>query len=621
MHTTKVHHGGLLLLAGLVVLVGGAWWAFNHQSLNPNTLLGQPYADWQQASSVAPTKVVTADAADGHFSMNDSAAPWNGFTVTTAGKQPTLTLDFGQLVLGTPVISIGSTGGGDVLLAYTEEVNGTPVNELTQTTGFSLTPNQSAITDSPRLFRYLTISFRNHPQSTTVTSIRLTDIRQGNRIGFFSSSDSKLNAIWQLAAHSVELSTAKTFIDSPQRDNATWLGDAREIQRADAYLNRNRTVADATLAALASHVRPDGAIVAVNALSPDNHEDWVFLDYVSRFVSLVRDHYQEFGDKAVLNQFGDLALQQLAYLQGKTNADGLLVAPGDLAPANDWSSTNRIGVVAYQQVAYWQGLVDGAAIETARGNQTKATELTNRADQLKATTISQLTDPTTGLLKDFLPSAGVEPAHIPLDANILAIDAGWYSANDASARLTTLETKLGADHGWKALDEPYQHITGRFDIAPLMNAYAVEALFKAGKDTEAIQLTQSVWGTMLNQGATTAWEFLSNDGKLAGSVSHGWSGTIARVLQQDLLGIAPGIDANHWTISPHVTDDASLAGAVPTNRGILALTSTKSGSSYTVTIQVPSGLVATFVAPIGMKVDGKASITLSGGRSYSLTIQ
>lgn len=597
--------------AGLVVLAAGLW-LLPKSSKNVETVLGPDYTEWQQEQPV-PT-VESSDAAGGVLSLGTGAKPWQDVYIQTGGGKPHLILDYGELVLGTPVLVLDSKSGGNLNLRYTEKMDGKEYEPLTQETGFSLTAGEQTITDSPRLFRYLEISFENHPDATTLKDVQLTDVRQGSRLGYFHSSDEELNKIWRMSARSIELSTAATYIDSPHRDNATWLGDAREIAWADQFLTGDRRVADATLAAFAKRVRPDGAMIAVDHLSADNHEDWVFLDYLSRFVTMVYDHYHYYRDETVLRQYKSLIDQQLDYLKQRTNADGLLVVSDDLAPAYDWSSTKRSGVVAYHQVVYQQALFDGAGIAYALGDRERGDTYIDQGVQVKSQALRQLSDPSSGLLLDFLAQPGVEAPHIPLDANVLAILAGWYQPDQAQAHLKELKRRLETPYGWKAVDEPYSHIDGRFDVSPLMNARVVEALYYNQIDTTPLDLAKTVWGSMQRQGATTAWEFLSpQDGSIAGSVSHGWSGLLARVLPEQLLGLGyDDEEPSHYVLYPKLTLLDSFEVAVPTRFGVLAAVSRKDGDAYVFQISLPKGATAQVLPPEGFVFDRPTDRLRSG---------
>ncbi len=607
---------------GLLALVGG-WLVLVRPSSDRLAagVLGPGYEAWRTEQ---PTPTIASSAADGGvLSLGTGEKPWQDVYIQTGGGEPQLVLDYGELVLGTPVLTLDSVEGGNLNLRYTDRIDGKDYEPLSQVTGFSLTKGQQTITDSSRLFRYLTITFTNHPAATKLKDVQLKDVRQGSRLGYFHSSDAELNAIWRMSTRSIELSTAQTYIDSPHRDNATWLGDAREVAWADQLLTGDRTVVDATLAAFSKRIRPDGAMIAVDHLSPDNHEDWVFLDYLSQFALMVNDHYEHFHDRAVLDQYKDLLYQQLDYLKQRTNATGLLVVDDTLAPANDWSSTKRSGVVTYHQVRYWEGLRVGAQLARNVGDADQASEYEQRADVVKSETLRQLTDPTTGLLLDFLPQSGVEAPHIPLDANTLALLADWYEPAAAQANLKQLQNLLGTLYGWKAVDRPYSHIDGRFDISPMMNAKVVQTLLEYGQyDTDlteqALALSKALWGTMRTAGATSVWEFLSpSDGSIAGSVSHGWSGLLARILPEQLVGLY--IDQarpNHYRLTPKLSVVDDFQVAIPTQRGTLAFSSRKAGRSYELELAVPTGATAELIAPDGLPMSYSLSSTLHGGRLY-----
>lgn len=628
---------------GLLILVGGVWALLREPQASrgleqAQALLGEPYAEWlnaQQASPQAPTSMRSHDANGGNLTLGSEAQPWAGAVVETQGGEPAFVLDFGELVLGTPVFAFTSVSGGDVLLTYYDEVDGKPYAPLTQTTGFSLLPGEQTKTDDPRLFRYLEVRFRNHPGATTLQRVELTNERRHAARGFFRTSSEDLNAAWRAGVRAADLSWATTLIDSPHRDNATWIGDARETGLVAQYAFGDPEPMRQTIEAFANRVRPDGALVAVVGLSPDNHEDWIFLDYLSRFVTLLREHYAFYGDRELLRQYAALAYQQLDYVQQYVDERGLLVVPGGLAPSNDWASSQRTGAVAYQQLVYIQGLRDGAAIAQATGDDDRATSLEDRASMSQDATAKYLTDPDTGLLYDFEPNAAEAP-RLPLDANVLAfLDPAWPAQDGQAAdeRLAKLRQRLESPYGWRSLDGPYQSLDVRYNIAPLRNAEAVASLLEANQVDDAIDLVRAHWGQMRSAGASSTWEFMGIDGSIAGSVSHGWSGKISYVLQHHLLGFsvtAPG--ARSVSVAPRLGELEFVEGAVPTPRGVVAARVERTEFGAAVQVSVPRGITLTVVPPIQkqtLALDDTAlppnvtpnddgMVVLSGGKTYRL---
>lgn len=329
-------------------------------------------------------------------------------------------------------------------------------------------------------------------------------------------------------------------------------------------------------------------------------------------------NYTHFRDKAVITQYHDLVDQQLDFLKKRTNSDGLLIATNDLAPANDWSSTKRSGVVAYHQVVYWQALQAASSIAFLEGDQARSDTYFQQALTLKEQTLKQLTDPKTGLLLDFLSQPGVEAPHIPLDANILALNSGWYEPALAQANLKKLKSLLETPYGWKAVDLPYSHIDGRFDISPMMNAKVVEALFYKQMSPDALALAKTVWGGMQKSGATTAWEFINpKDGSIAGSVSHGWSGLLSRELPEEFVGLSyDGEQPNHYIFWPKIELLDDFEAAIPTRFGVIAFSSHKENTDHVIKIVLPRGTTGELHGLDGQTVGG----TLQAGRMYTLKV-
>ena len=110
-----------------------------------------------------------------------------------------------------------------------------------------------------------------------------------------------------------------------------------------------------------------------------------------------------------------------------------------------------------------------------------------------------------------------------------------------------------------------------------MNGFVAEALFRHGREQEAVKLIRDYWGEMLRRGATTFWEmFDSNtphshvnisldENHCVESLCHGWSGGPTHLLPAYVLGITPTAPRfKRFSVRPH----PATSGKVYTTQGI-----------------------------------------------------
>lgn len=105
------------------------------------------------------------------------------------------------------------------------------------------------------------------------------------------------------------------------------------------------------------------------------------------------------------------------------------------------------------------------------------------------------------------------------------------------------------------------------------------------------------WGSMIDRGATTFWEFWEP----SGSLCHAWSASPLYVLSQQLLGVVP-VEPG-WAriqISPNPGKLDFARGVVPSPMGPVRVEWEKSGDDQlAVRVDVPEGMTAEFLNPAG----------------------
>jgi len=96
--------------------------------------------------------------------------------------------------------------------------------------------------------------------------------------------------------------------------------------------------------------------------------------------------------------------------------------------------------------------------------------------------------------------------------------------------------------------------------------YMAQAMARAGMRAELVEQVRTLWGEMLDAGATSWWESFVGDEK--DSLCHPWSSVPTHVLTSEVLGVqpsAPGFASVRVTPRPDLVADAS--GVVATPRG------------------------------------------------------
>ncbi|OJV36826.1 MAG: alpha-L-rhamnosidase [Bacteroidia bacterium 43-41] len=391
-------------------------------------------------------------------------------------------------------------------------------------------------------FRFVRIDLLDKEVELPLRSVRaIARYRDIPYLGSFKSSDERLNKIWETGAYTVHLNMQDYLWDGIKRDRLVWVGDMHpEVMTINSVFGDNEVIRKSLDFAQDTTPLPGW----MNGIS----------SYSLWWIIIHRDLYLHQGDMAYLKA-------QQAYLKklipqitakvagGKENLDG--------GRFLDWPTAENEEVIhSGLQALTLLTMEAGADIATWLGDQ-----------ELKNLCIA-----TAKSLKKHAPS-----------------DQG----NKQAAALLSLVNLMPAK---KAADVILKD--GANDFATFYGYYMLEALAKAGKYQEAMDIISDYWGAMLDLGATTFWEnfvyaervnasridelSLSDkfdihaDGGahcyigLRGSLCHGWASGPTSWLTAYVLGIKvlePG--SKVIQIRPNLGNLRYAEGTYPTPYGII----------------------------------------------------
>jgi len=391
-------------------------------------------------------------------------------------------------------------------------------------------------------FRFVRIDLLDKEVELPLRSVRaIARYRDIDYLGSFKCSDERLNKIWETGAYTVHLNMQDYLWDGIKRDRLVWVGDMHpEVMTISSVFGDNEVVRKSLDFARDTTPLPGW----MNGIS----------SYSLWWIILHKDYYLHQGDMAYLKA-------QHAYLKklipqitdrvsgGKENLDG--------GRFLDWPTAKNEEVIhSGLQALTLLTMEAGADIATWLDDQ----ELKN------------LCTTTAKALKEHAPS-----------------DQGNKQAAALLSLVDLIPSKKAADVILK---------DGANDFATFYGYYMLEALAKAGKYQEAMDIISDYWGAMLDLGATTFWENfvyaervnatrideLSLSGKfdihadggdhcyigLRGSLCHGWASGPTSWLTAHVLGIKvmePG--SKVIQIRPNLGNLQYAEGTYPTPYGII----------------------------------------------------
>ena len=410
-------------------------------------------------------------------------------------------------------------------------------------------------------FRFVRIDLLDKEVELPLRSVRaIARYRDIDYLGSFKCSDERLNKIWETGAYTVHLNMQDYLWDGIKRDRLVWVGDMHpEVMTINSVFGDNEVVRKSLDFARDTTPLPGW----MNGIS----------SYSLWWIILHKDYYLHQGDMAYLKA-------QHAYLKklipqitdrvsgGKENLDG--------GRFLDWPTAKNEEVIhSGLQALTLLTMEAGADIATWLDDQ----ELKN------------LCTTTAKALKEHASS-----------------DQGNKQAAALLSLVDLIPSKKAADVILK---------DGANDFATFYGYYMLEALAKAGKYQEAMDIISDYWGAMLDLGATTFWENfvyaervnatrideLSLSGKfdihadggdhcyigLRGSLCHGWASGPTSWLTAHVLGIKvmePG--SKVIQIRPNLGNLQYAEGTYPTPHGIIKVKHVKQANGKVISeIEAP----------------------------------
>ena len=378
------------------------------------------------------------------------------------------------------------------------------------------------------------------------------------QIGSFESSDALLNTIWQTGVDSLLPNMNDAYTDTPWRERGQWWGDVY----VEDHINRV-AFGDTQLLQRGLLYMQDAMQQGASApgMAPNNN-GLHMLDYSMLWVhSLAESSLQAPQDLSSTRRAYPEVRRFMAHLAEYENPQtGLL----DLPKAH-WTITAYVETAGYHSrygqstalnALYYGTLIQAAGIAEALGDTSTANEWRQRADALKQAINTYLYLPAEHRYLTNLYSGIAYPPTIHAQAWALAYQTEPEGEEQALAN--SLIEMLGNDPAQSGVQ-----VYGMF--------WVLEALGKSGQISPALEMIKTYYGNMLEQGASTWWEWFGANQDLRNSLSHGWGGAPTWFLTSHVLGLRKASsqtpDSLLWEFEPALESLDYASGSLPLGDG------------------------------------------------------
>lgn len=416
-------------------------------------------------------------------------------------------------------------------------------------------------------FRYAEIAGSPVPLDESAVRQMSAQTAFDDSASIFQSSDDTLNAVWELCKHTMKATTAfGVYIDGDRE---------RRPYEADAYIN--------FLSHLAVDANPEVGRYSVEYLlaHPTWPTEWNF-----HMPMMAVAEYEATGDRGLAERNYEWLKRRLLMDKAREE-DGLIQAKGII----DWPSGERDGCDGNLQVStvvnafYYRGLRDMAVLARALQKDADAALLEARAKQVAEVVNAKLFDEERGIYLD-----GEGSRHASLHANMfpLAFDL------------------VPADRQKRVVD----FVQSRGLACSVYGAqYLLEALYKAGRDDEALKLMASQeprsWWNMIAAGSTLTMEAWDLKFKGNSTWNHPWGAVPGNIITRYLLGVRPLTPGyGEILIAPRPGTLKAVQAKVPTVRGPVLL-KIRNEQRFHLEVEVPNGTTARVSLPVKAGVSAR----------------
>lgn len=499
-------------------------------------------------------------------------------------KECYLIIDLGRLAVGYTEFEYKLTGdvSFDAMFDYSEEIEDFEPdneNELVRTFVKRLLITEKLDENKcfyqnlrRRAFRYMKLIFKGDLDSFKIRNLSLRqEIFPDKEKGYFKCSDEILNKAWEMGKYTLLVNKHQEYESCPRNEMLFFAGDGAIDALIDIYAFGNCDMLASSLS-----VKHEASAIGLATYNKFNRTVWQW-DYFAWRIICIYNYYLHTGNKDFLNNHYDEAVNNVLWLTERMNERDLLFqTPGFHSTFSstmiqvDWAcSIHRLGENAFLNCLLYKSFVCMAELANEMNDRKREEEWRLLAERVKKAINTYLWDEEKQAYVDGIGD------YIAQDANALAVIFGVADKKRALSALKTVKERLWSPYGSTMADVEFKNGDlrgGNTTISPMMSTHEAVAWFMKDKPEEGLELIRRVWGTMINKGATTFWEYAPNnaDGRWE-APCHAWSAGCTYLLSAFVMGIRP--TAPNWKsiiFAPRPCDLELGKCVVPTPYGLIA---------------------------------------------------
>lgn len=400
--------------------------------------------------------------------------------------------------------------------------------------------------------------------------------------GQFTSSDQRLDRIFEAARETIRQSSLDVFMDTPSRERAGWLCDSFFSSRVTCDLSGN-TLLEKNF--LENYLLPEKLPWVPEGMLPmcypSDHWNYNYIpNWAMWYVIELEEYLFRSGDRELIEQARDRMYALVAFFDKYLNEDGLLEKL-DKWVFIEWSAANNfVQDVNYPTNMLYAGMLD------ALGRMYSDASLRERAESVRETIRKQSYDGR------FFRDNAIRQADgslAPTDNHTEVCQYYAFFFNTATPETyPELWDKLLHEFG------PIRNTVNPYPDVPYANAFIgnylrLELLSRAGEPRQLLEETIDYFLPMVEL-TGTLWEHMSS----TASCNHGFASHLAHVIYRDVAGLYE-VDRVAKTVTLRLRDVGlkSCSAVLPVPDGEIRLDWTCKDGKFDWKIDLPKGYVLT----------------------------
>lgn len=535
----------------------------------------------------------------------------------------TYVIDLGKVYSGIPKISfVGGASGETVKITggFTLK-NGYINNSTNQHTDmrYDFMLNGADCVFQPMVYlgmRYIQV--KGSPNELTTENVKFISryAELDSSKCYFESSNEMLDNVWDLMTHSIVVGAQESFVDTPTREKGGFLGDSWMVGTSAMATMGERLMNQRVLKEFLTSQEqywPDGRM---NAVYPNVDGKRDIPDYTQMFLFWAWDYFQQTGNvqflkdyylqmKMIVNYVYSHRDDQTGLIHNLTGGSGaykygIIDWPATMRYGYDTNTEARTVINLY---AYYDFVIF-AKIAALVDETVDHNFFEYRADEIKKSINSHLIN-KDGLYIDGLKSDLSQSTHVSQHANMLPLAMGIVPEESYSKVVELVKSK-------------------KMNVGMVTLKWLTESIGIADEGEHLIDLYTNTewagWAKCIEAGATTTWE--SWDAlEIGESLSHPWGAVGVLGIQNYILGVQALLPQfEKIQVKPLWFGDKlnSAKGIVPTDRGNIIISWTRSEKEYKLNIEIPVNMTACVSIPSGDFPNNKIIVN---GESKIYTIE